>query len=112
MGQQGRQGACPPVSISATNDAWTCASKWPPPPHVENGLLSFFLFTIYGHFLISYAQHSIQHVQNTAWTTYAFLYRHKTIHRNALTGQSSTDSHPPNPEWQIRFYDVPNPIAS
>ncbi|MBN6220746.1 hypothetical protein JZM00_23385, partial [Escherichia coli] len=27
MGQQGRQGALPPVSIRATKDAWTCASK-------------------------------------------------------------------------------------
>ena len=23
-----------------TKDAWTCASKWPPPPPVEKGLLS------------------------------------------------------------------------
>ena len=49
MGQQGRQGLCPPVSISAIKDAWTCASKWPPPPPVENGLLSVFFFIIYCH---------------------------------------------------------------
>src|SRR5690606_17005433 len=46
MGQQGRQGACPPLSIRARKDAWTCASKCPPPPPVENGLLSFLLIAI------------------------------------------------------------------
>jgi hypothetical protein len=40
IGQHGMHGANPPVSMRTTKDACTCASNCPPPPPVENGLLS------------------------------------------------------------------------